>query len=303
MPLSGFSAVLACAVCAAPAPTPDAISTSDAIAMEASAEARVGGLTIGRADEARGVLERRLEARVGVRPIPELSVSAGVPVLFRSFDLQGEESSSVVAGDVEILGNAILLDDRGALEHHLSLAPIVKLPTAPVENDAQGEPLESNLQPGCSSIVPIVSAFYAFGQTVWTVRFGGGVNIPFPVRNAPHRGALGSIVAEAELRPVSALALRTGSKWLIEATGVGADDRAEESSGGITGYLSAGIDVRWADQLSAGVGVDIPVLKALRGDQDPTPIGSLRIAGQWDVTSPSQPAPSVQMARASAAQF
>jgi hypothetical protein len=296
MTLSGFSAVLACAVCAAPAPASDATSTSDDVTMEGSAEVRVGGLTIGRGEDARRILERRLEARLGVRPIPEIVLSVGVPVLVRSFDLEGDESSSVVPGDVEILGNATLVDGGTVIHHHLSLAPIVKLPTAPVEVDAEGVPLESNLQPGCSSIVPIVSALYAFGQPIWTVRFGGGVNLPFPVRDAPHRGALGSLVAEVELRPVPALALRTGSKWLVEATGADAEDEAEEDSGGVTGYLSAGVDIRWEDHLSVGIGVDVPVLKALRGDQDPTPIASLRFGGQWDLTSPS--APPVQMARA-----
>ena len=253
--------------------------------MDASSELRVGGLTLAADSElARGVVERRLESRLGVTPVPEVHLAVGVPVLYRSLTLAEARLDSTQLGDVEISGAFRLLEAAGALTHRVWLTPFVKLPTAAVQLDPSGEALPSNLQPGCSSVVPSVGAQYVFEQRSWQVALSGGVMLPFVIRDAPHRGALTSLAAPTSLTAWQPLRVTVGMKWLLEATGDDGSGNSEPNSGGLIGYAAAGVDVDVRGYFSAGAGIDVPLVQALLGEQEPTPIVSLRISGSWDLT-------------------
>lgn len=280
-------ALAACAVCAAPAPAaPDVVVTPEAapsVAMDASVDARVGGLAIGAGSEQARIDERRVEARLGVTFVPAVRVWVGVPVLFRSFAREDVDVTSTVLGDVEAGVDATLVDDREGLRERLWIAPLVKFPTAPVAHDPRGEALPSGLQPGCSSVMPALSIFHAFGERFWNVRVFGGLALPFAIRDAPHRGAQVTLGGDFEVRPFPAMTLRLGSRWLLEPSGEGARGETEPDSGGATHYVSAGVDVSIRGQLSAGLGLDAPLGAALRGDQSPSPIVGLRAGGRWEL--------------------
>lgn len=272
--------------------------------MEATADVRSGGLTLD-ADsaDAQGVYERRLESKIEVSPIPEVRVGVGVPVLFRTLELSDEVRSANVLGDVELVGRFRLFEARGGAAHHVWLTSFVKFPTAPIQLDLEGDALPSNLQPGCSSVVPSVGAQYVFGQPLWQVVLGGAIALPFAVREAPHRGALTNLVANVVVTPWEALQLSAGMKWLLEATGDDGTGEGEVSSGGLTGYAAVAIDVDVLDHLRAGASLDVPVVEALRGDQSPTPIFGLRVSGRWDVTSPTNAVPATVLASNDAGRF
>ncbi|MFO0547468.1 MAG: hypothetical protein U0271_03715 [Polyangiaceae bacterium] len=281
------SLFVACAVCANPnLATQD--GTSAKVQMGTSMEVRAGGLGVGPADAMR-VDEMRFESGLSFQVLPELELSASVPFLLRSYEFGDDRTGlELVMGDVGISAFARVMErfaphGMATLHHRVWLAPTIKFPTAPAVEDPSGVFLPSNLQPGCSSVVPQIAAVYELGEALWAVRFGGGAAIPFAVRDAPHRGPYATAVVEADLRPVPDLGLRLGWKWLFEATGSDATSESEPDSGGLIGYLSASVDARYGATLYASAGVDVPLVLALRGEQSPTPIVMLRFGGRWDL--------------------
>lgn len=280
--------LLFCAVCAAPTAAPDSASApSPTITMDISADIRVGGVALG--EDA--VFERRVESVVGVTPIPELRIWVGMPVLFRTLELRDFEQLTTVPGDLEVAADAQVYRDAEGLHHRLLLSPAVKAPTAPVQRGIDEEALPSGLQPGCSSVVPRIAVSYMFGEGVWSLQSMAALSVPFAVREAPHRGVQAVLASSVVLEPWRSLAFRVGSMWLFEATGSDALGKAEANSGGVTGYASFAMEARWLSNLTASAGLDIPVIQSLRGEQEPTPIGSVRVSGSWDLvsTKPAQP--------------
>ena len=290
---------VACAVCATPQADAGP-SNAKALTMELSADARAGGLEVGDGELATSLSERRIEPRLGLRIVPEFLLSFGLPFLIRTLDSERESAvTTTVLGDAELNGTATLLSAQGSLKHQIFLLPGVKLPTAPVQEDASGAPVWSNLQPGCSSIVPMLAVQYSMSQELWGLRAGAGLNLPFPVREAPHRAALFSTSLEAELQPWEALAIRAGTKWLFEASGASAEGVAESNSGGITAYLATSLAVHWTAYLDASFGLDIPIMTRLRGEQEPSPIASLRFGGRWELAPESAGPPAATFAQSS----
>jgi len=276
--------LIGCAVCSAPQPGADSSSADDgSVTMVATADVRVGGTTLGLAGSALGVVERRIEGRIGVALLRDLVVSLGMPVLFRSLELRGETSFATVAGDLGLSADATLLDVGTSLRHRLWLSPAVKFPTAPVEQSPAGEVLPSGLQPGCSAIAPEVEVVYAVGDGVVGGRFGGGLGLHVAIREAPHRGTEANLFAEIEVHPARAVGLRAGTRWLFSTTGDDADGNGEPDSGGTLGYATLGVDVTAADAFTVSASLEVPAIRALVGEQAPTPIGALTMSGRWDV--------------------
>lgn len=275
--------VLFCTVCAAPtSATPDsATPTSATITMDMSADVRVGGTALGQD----AVFERRIDSVVGVTPIPELRIWGGMPVLFRTLELAGVEQTATVPGDLEVGADAQVYRDDEGLHHGLTLMAAVKAPTAPVQLRTDDEALPSGLQPGCSSVVPRIAVSYLFGEGVWSLQSTASLSVPFVVRDAPHRGVQATLASSVVLAPWRSLAFRLGSIWLFEATGSDALNKAEADSGGVTGYTSLALEARWSSTLIAMAGIDVPVVQSLRGEQAPTPIGSLKVTGSWDLVA------------------
>ena len=276
--------LLGCAVCSAPQPGADTSSAADGdVTMIATADVRVGGTTLGHADSALGVVERRVEGRFGVALVRDVVVSLGMPVLFRSFDLRGERSFATVAGDLGLSADVTLLDVGTTVRHRLWLSPAMKFPTAPVETSPAGEILPSGLQPGCSAIAPDVEVVYVVGDSVVAGRFGGGLGLHVSIREAPHRGTDANLFAEVEVHPAPAVVLRVGTRWLFSTTGEDSTGNGERDSGGALGYATLGVDVTAADAFTVSASLEVPAIRALVGEQAPTPIGALTMSGRWDV--------------------
>ncbi len=278
--------MVACTVCANPGPT-DALRADGArIEMEAGAEARIGGIAVGGGADAVDLVERRLEARFAIRPVSSVEVAVAMPTLFRSFNRAGARWSTVEPGDLDLQLNATLYQDRSPLSHAVFMTSLLKFPTAPVALDPDGAMLESILQPGCSSVVPSLGGGYELGWSVVSFQFNAALLVPIVVREAPHRGTSFRQTSTVRARPATGLAFTAGWTWLLEAVGQDQFDAIEENSGGTTGYVSAGVEAGRPGVLVAAVGLDLPAVTFLRGEQQPTPIGFARLTFGWDAPDP-----------------
>lgn len=288
MPLPAL--LLACTVCASPAAAPPADTTSNtqSVDISASVDARTGGASLGVGPTFASVKEWRFEPRIGVRPMPALEISVGVPLLVRDLELPAGPMSGAVAGDIDLAADGTLLDKReGEVRHNVMVRGLVKFPSAPVMTDAAGDYLPSALQPGCASIVPGLAGSYAVAWDRWMFETSLGLLLPFSVLEGPHRGASVNQVGRFEVRPVETLGLSLGWRWYAEVTGENAEGEAEQSSGGLVGYAATAVSVDVPGLFTAAVGVDIPAVTALRGEQDPGFIAFARVGGTWETGSAS----------------
>lgn len=274
--------VVACTVCANPSPVSADGSAGDKIEMEASIDARVGGTAVGSGSDRIELVERRLEARFAIRPVDAVELAIGMPVLFRTLRSPDARWVAVEPGDLDLQVNATLYADPSPLRHSVFMTGVIKFPTAPVAEDPGGALLASNLQPGCSSVIPGLGGAYELGWDIWSFQFGAALLLPIVVREAPHRAASVRQTSTARVRPFRALSFVAGWTWLVEAVGQDQFDSGETDSGGVAGLTTLAIEAGGQGRVTASMGLDIPVVAALRGAQEPTPIGFVRIGVRWD---------------------
>lgn len=251
--------------------------------MAAGVDTRVGGVSVGTDEGVTDLSERRIEGRFSVQPTADVEVGIGMPVLFRTLQTSSAQWDDIVPGDLEVWTTGVVHRSGTSLRHDVTVTGQLKFPTAPVTYNTSGDALASNLQPGCSSIVPGVSGSYALAWSLVSLSFSGGLLLPIVVREAPHRGAMIRQTTTLRVRPVPALAFAAGFTWLGELIGQDETDANEEDSGGLVGYASAAIEAGKPGLLVASVGLDAPAVKALRGEQSPTVIGMARLSVGWDI--------------------
>ena len=97
-------------------------------------------------------------------------------------------------------------------------------------------------------------------------------------------------VAEQVMDRLSKNPLTGRSETLVEIS-TDATGESDPDSGGVTGYATIAMEARWTSYLRASASVDLPVVRTLSGDQGPTPIGSFRLTGHWDVAGKAKEAP------------
>src|SRR6185503_16908270 len=64
----------------------------------------------------------------------------------------------------------------------LALHAGVKLPTAPLQEDAHGDPLPAALQPGTGAISPLAGASFLTTRGLWSVAASATLYLPMQVR-------------------------------------------------------------------------------------------------------------------------
>jgi hypothetical protein len=148
-----------------------------------------------------------------------------------------------------------------------------KVPTAPVQSDASGALLPSVLQPGCSSVVPLLGAAYVVAHAPWSWTASGTLLLPFVVReDAPHSGNSLRASLIGQWQPLRWLGARGGLLGRLDGGGLLADGQSDPSSGGFVGYVSADALVSPATDLVLSVGGMVPVVQAWRGEHHEGPI-------------------------------
>jgi hypothetical protein len=243
--------------------------------LRATLDARTGGASAADPDGASvDVVDRRLEGTVAWAPSSTLLLSLAVPLLDRTITSRGQEVDQASLGDVEARAQMEAWADRYAsVRRRLVLFVGTKVPTAPLQADASGALLPSVLQPGCSSIVPILGAAYVASRAPWSWMASGTILLPFVVRDAaPHAGDSLRASFVGQWQPVRWLGARGGVQGRLDGGGLLADGESDPNSGGFVGYLSADALVSPASDLVLSLGGMVPIVQAWRGDHHEEPI-------------------------------
>jgi hypothetical protein len=196
-----------------------------------------------------------------------IALSVTVPVLFRTmdgFDLSTTHSTNL--GDVEAMAKFVLWRDREFSSRHLfSLLAGMRFPTAPLQLDATGQPLNSDIQSGPGSWWGIAGLSY-YGRLggPWSVYASVLGYLPSEGRQGLKPGASGRGSLWLQLQPVGWLSLRVGSDARLEQpwheNGVVSPD-----TGGFIAFFSPAVLISpstdWVVQLAAKV----PVVNHLTG--------------------------------------
>jgi hypothetical protein len=272
-----IAALTMCAVCATADPMVDAPGNERAFAdrLRATVDARMGGASAADPDGTSvGVLDRRLEGTVAWAPSSTVLLSVGVPVLDRTITANGQSVDQASLGDVEARVQVEAWGERyAAVRRRLVLFFGTKAPTAPVQSDASGALLPSVLQPGCSSIVPLLGAAYVVAHAPWSLAASGTLLLPFVVRqDAPHAGDSLRASLIGQWQPLRWLGARAGLLARLDGGGLLADGESDPSSGGFVGYVSADALVNPATDLVLSFGGMVPVVQAWRGEHHEDPI-------------------------------
>ncbi len=257
----------ACAVCSQSSPTLTGAGAERAYQgrLRASVDGRAGSARTGAGDRRVQLDDRRLELALAYAPTPDFLAALVVPGLYRSMRSQRASGGEAVLGDIDARTSYRLWssDDR---QRQLHLVSGLKFPTAPLQSDREGRPLSAELQPGCGSLVPYLGVEYTSTLRRWTLSTGGSVFVPVPVREGPHPGYSARARATVQVQPIRYLAARTGVSARFDATGELAPGQNDPNSGGLVGYVTAGLLLSPTADLVVSLEAFFPVLQALRGD-------------------------------------
>ncbi len=278
-------ALLMCAVCATADPMVDAPGAERPFArrLRATLDARMGDATAADPDGTSvDVMDRRLEAGLAWGPTQDLLLAVGVPVLDRTITALGQTADRQSLGDVEARAEVLAWSDEYApWRKRVVVFGGTKLPTAPLQYDAAGALLPSVLQPGCSSIVPLLGAAYTASRAPWAFVAGATVLLPFAVRaDAPHAGDSLRTSFAAQWQPLAWLGARAGAQARLDGSGTLASGDPDPSSGGLVAYASADALVRPLPDLVLTLGGLVPVVQAWRGQHHEGPV--LAAAAAYD---------------------
>jgi hypothetical protein len=269
--------LLLCAVCATADPMVDAPGDERSFVgrLRTTLDARMGGSSAADPDGMSvAVVDRRLEGTLAWAPSASVLLSLGVPVLERTIASNGQDLDRASLGDVEARVQAVAwADEYARVRRRFVLFAGTKLPTAPLQADATGALLPSVLQPGCSSIVPLLGVAYTMSRAPWSFMASGAVLLPFVVRQAaPHAGDSLRASFVGQWQPIRWLGARAGLQGRLDGGGLLADGDPDPSSGGFVGYGSAEALVSPVSDLVLSLGGLVPVLQAWRGEHHEGPI-------------------------------
>lgn len=195
------------------------------------------------------------------------ALSLTIPVLFRTlqgFDLSTTRSSNL--GDVEAVAKFVLWRDREFNSRHLfSLLGGMRLPTAPLQLDANGDPLTSDIQSGPGSWWGIAGLSY-YGRLGgrWSLYASVLAYVPTEGREGLKPGATGRGTLWLQLQPLSWLSLRVGSDARLDGEWH-ENGQVSPDTGGFIAFFSPAVLISpstdWVIQLAAKV----PVVNHLTG--------------------------------------
>jgi hypothetical protein len=271
----------ACGVCGASDPTLTVVGSERSFSrLRISADLRAGS---GRVADV-SLSEQRLDLSVAYAPFSELVISLAAPVLRRETHLERAPRGTsmadvaIVAGDVELRARYIVkVMKRGDAVHRFGLQGGVKLPTAPLQEDAQGRPLSPDLQPGMGGVTPFAGAFYGMFEAPWSVSASAAYYLPFAVRDGAHAGDSFRTTTAIQLEAARRIAGRLGFNMRVESTGE-VNGGVDPNSGGFVGYLSTELAATPVADLHLTVGAYFPVVQLLRGNHTEGTIAGASVA-------------------------
>lgn len=170
-------------------------------------------------------------------------------------------------GDIDLIGRWVAFRSGGGSGRHLAGVRFgVRLPTAE-EVEEGGEPLDIDVQPDAGATAPNLGGWYSYFRYPWMVAttatyfaYGGGRQ-----DFSPGDAAVASVLGQYALNQTFAVQLGADARYAEKnrASGVRDDD-----SGGFLTMASAGVAARMSSDIVGSVGVQLPLLDDLNGDQD-----------------------------------
>lgn len=222
--------------------------------------------------------ELRFDLGVAWSPISWLTLVLDLPLAHRWLDGDsGGIARGFGPGELEVGARAAIWRDREkATTHRLSLAGMLKLPTAVLLRDEVGMPKPLDVQLGTGSVDPRVELSYAgrFGR--WTVLAGTSLTLPIGgwmlLRPAPSWRATTTLLHQ----PLTMLAIRAGVEARYEGVPLLAGVRDPMGSG-FLGSATAGLLFSPTPDVVVDLGVMIPVIER-RVDAVSAPLFSAAVA-------------------------
>lgn len=253
--------VFLCAVCGASDPTLPVAGT------EASFKNRVRVTTDARAASFRSrsdstrVDEARLELWPSWAPVADVTLSAGIPIVWRQIGASPE----VVMGDVELRATMMLWQAKpAAVRQRLSAFAGFKGPTAPIQKDSTGKPLPTDLQPGCGSIVTLVGGYYTIGKAMWTLITSAQILLPTSVREGPHPGTSFRTGLVGQFQPSKYIGFRLGAHARYDTSGA-IGQESDPNSGGAALFVVPELVLSPVKDLVFTAGASFPAAQDLKG--------------------------------------
>jgi hypothetical protein len=270
------SAAHACATCSCGDPTITSMGTEQSFAgrLRLSLGFSHRGEHSGEAfvDEER-LDEDRLDLNVAYSPTAWLQLAATLPLLQREVtevDLSSDTLRGT--GDLELRARLTLWRDRHFAPRHLvGLTVGAALPTAEVQRDEMGDPMDLDHQLGGVAVTPRLGVFYAHFRHPWSVYASASAAHVILVRGEERPGD--SLIA------TSALQYQPGETWGVR---VAIDGKLEDhathggmhgmpDTGGFALFVSPGLIYSPVTDLVFEASIQLPVVNGLYGDHVESP--------------------------------
>jgi hypothetical protein len=296
-----FSISFACAVCGAAEPTLPSNGTEIPFEGRKRATLELRAAAFETWDHRLRIVELRAQPGVAIALGSATILSGEVPLLRRSLALEprtndtgastsatsssatqlpalaprdgaSTSSSTFVLGDVELRASHTAYASAPAnVMRRLTVSAGLKLPTAPLERDPSGTLVHPDLQPGCGSIVPMLSISHAWSSSLWSAWTGASILFPVAVRDGSHPGdsLRGSITMQ--LQPSRILATRLGAHGRLDGAGE-LDGEVVRRSGGASVHVAPEIVLSPRQDVVVSAGASFPVVQEMRGYRATAPV-------------------------------
>lgn len=223
--------------------------------------------------------ELRLDVSASYAPVGWLQLAATLPLHAR--ELSGgmlEPQRAFSAGDVELGARFLVWRDKELAPAHLvSALAGVKLPTAPQQRDASGEPWDADAQVGSGSVDPRVGAAYAFFAAPWSLYTSLVLQWPtegFGGHRMP-RSLRGAVAGQYQLGP--RVAVRLGVDTRLDGPEAHHGEPMPDTAGFIA-YAAPDLLFSPRQDTAVQLGVRVPVLSTFaHGQPEERPVLSLAL--------------------------
>lgn len=253
----------ACAVCSSGVPVAPTESPAGRVTLTLEGRAGAAEVAGWRVDERRLELLGSYDFRNGI------GIDAGLPALWRTLSDRGRAPTEAVSlGDVE---TRVRYSPWRTGFSTLTIFGGAKWPTAPVA-EIDGAPLSAGLQPGCSSIVPLLGAQLVHSTGGWTFAGIGQLQLPFSIREAPHPGDSIRLGGTIERRLARWVSTRASLSLRLETGGELREGVPDPNTGGAVLYAGTEAVFRPASRFTLTTGLTFPVVQGWQGSRRETPV-------------------------------
>jgi len=280
----GARPAFACATCSCGDPTITSIGTEQAYAgrlrlsLGYAHRSDVSGTPLVDEETRR---EDRLDLSVAYAPSTWLALVASFPLLERQVsEVDLSRDTMRGTGDLDLRARVTLWRDRGFAPRHLAGVTLgVTLPTARVQDDAMGAPLDLDHQLGGLAVVPRAGVFYTHLRHPWAAFASASVAHLVLVDGEERAGDNLGFTAVAQYQPGETWGVRLGVDGKLEDRAH--DGRASiDDTGGFALFVSPGVIVSPLMDLVVELSLQLPVVDALHGRHDESAV--LQLATSYD---------------------